>query len=140
MNAHAPGRRWFVLGLLLGLPFIGIGVWGIFHDSGVTAPSNLALWFIGGNLVHDAVLAPSVVVISSALRLVVSPRSLGRVQAALALTGIVALFALIPLLRLGHLPTERTVQPLNYWAGLAIVVAAIWVPALLIPRRRPRPR
>jgi hypothetical protein len=136
LNAQAPGRRWFVLGLAMGLPIMGIGVWGIFHDSGVTAPANFALWFIGGNIVHDAILAPAVVLVSFALRLVVSPRWLGRVQWALALTGIVALFALIPLLGLGHYPVEHTVQPLNYWLGLAIVVAAIWVSALLAPRRQ----
>jgi hypothetical protein len=135
MNARAPGRRWFWLGLIGGYPLIAIGVWGIFHDAAVTSPFNFALWFIGGNLVHDFLLAPAVVLVSFALRLVVSPKSLGRVQWALALSGVVVLFALIPLLRLGKSPLEPTVQPLNYGVGLVIVLAAIWASTLLI---RPR--
>jgi hypothetical protein len=135
MNARSPGRRWFWLGLVAGYPLIAIGVWGIFHDAAVTSPLNFALWFVGGNLVHDVLLAPAVVVISFALRLVVSPRHLGRVQWGLALTGLVVLFGLIPLLRLGKSPLEPTVQPLDYVAGLVIVLAAIWVSTLLI---RPR--
>lgn len=135
MNAGSPGRRWFWLGLLAGYPLMAVGVWGIFRDAAVTSPFNFALWFIGGNLVHDFLLAPAVVLVSFALRLVVSPKYLGRVQWGLALTGIVVLFALIPLLRLGKSPLEPTVQPLNYGVGLAVVVAAIWVSTLLI---RPR--
>ena len=129
------GRKWFWLGLVAGYPFIAIGVWGVVRDAAVTAPSNFALWFIGGNLVHDALLAPAVVVVSLALRLVVSPKHLGRVQWALALTGIVALFALIPLLGLGRSHLEPTVQPLNYGLGFAVVVGGIWAAALLVRHR-----
>jgi hypothetical protein len=135
VNARSPGRRWFWLGLVAGSPLIAIGVWGIFHDAAVTSPFNFALWFIGGNLVHDFLLAPAVVLLSFALRLVVSPKQLGRVQWGLALSAIVVLFALIPLLGLGKSPLEPTVQPLNYGVGLVIVLAAIWASTLLI---RPR--
>ena len=135
MRGASGGRRWFWLGLVAGYPLIAVGVWGIFHDAPVTSPFNFALWFIGGNLVHDFLLAPVVVLVSFALRLVVSPKHLGRVQWALALTGIVVLFALIPLLGLGRSPLEPTVQPLNYGLGLAVVVSAIWVSTFLI---RPR--
>lgn len=139
-EAH-PGRRWFWLGAVVGYPLIAVGVWGVLKDSAVTAPGNFALWFIGGNIVHDALLAPAVVILSFALRLVASPRNLGRVQWALALTGIVTLFALIPLLGLGKTRLEPTVQPLNYGLGFVIVVAAIWVAAFLVrPRLRPRLR
>ena len=48
------GRRWFWLGLAAGTPLMAIGVWGIFRDAAVTSPFNFALWFIGGNLVHEA--------------------------------------------------------------------------------------
>ncbi len=120
---------------MAGYPFIAVGIWGVFHDAAVTAPSNFALWFIGGNLVHDALLAPVVAVVSLALRLVVSPKHLGRVQWGLALTGIVGLFALIPLLGLGRSHLEPTVQPLNYGLGFAVVVAAIWASAPFVRHR-----
>ena len=135
LSGASGGRRWFWLGLAAGYPLIAVGVWGIFHDAAVTSPFNFALWFIGGNLVHDFLLAPAVVLLSFALRLVVSPKQLGRVQWGLALSGIVVLFALIPLLGLGKSPLEPTVQPLNYGVGLVIVLAAIWASTLLI---RPR--
>ena len=106
------GRRWFWLGLAAGTPLMAIGVWGIFRDAAVTSPFNFALWFIGGNLVHDFLLAPAVFIIGFVLRRRVPGRHLGRVQWGLALSGIVLLFAAIPLLALGKSRLEPTVQPL----------------------------
>ena len=111
MTDRPPGRRWFWLGLVAGYPLMAIGVWGIFRDSGVTAPFNFALWFVGGNLVHDLVLAPVVLGVGLLLRRRLPGRLLGPVQWGAALSGMVLLFAAIPLLGLGRSPLEPTVQP-----------------------------
>ena len=123
------GRRWFWLGVVLGWPLIAVGAFGILRDSGVSAPVNFAVWFVGGNLVHDLVFAPLVLLGGVALRRVVPSRFLGPVQWASALTGIVALFALIPLAGWGRRAVEPTVQPLNYAVGFVVIVAAVWAAA-----------
>ena len=133
-----PGRRWFWLGLAAGLPLIAIGVKGIVLSSGVSAPRSFVEWFLGGDLVHDLVIAPGVLAVGALLRRVVPARYLGPVQWATALTAIVALFALIPLFGWGKRPGEPTVQPLNYPLGFAIVAGAIWASAgaAMLWRRR----
>lgn len=135
------GRRWFWLGLAAGGPFIAIGVRTILDASAVSAPVNFAEWFLGGALAHDLVLAPLTLAVGLALRRVVPTRALGTVQWAAALTVIVGLFALIPLAGLGRRAADPSVQPLNYWLGFGVLVAAIggaaaaWV---VIRRRRLR--
>lgn len=127
------GRRWFYLGLVLGVPVMAYGALGILRNSGLTAPVNFVFWFVGGNLVHDFALAPFVFVVGFLLRRKVPARWLAPVQWAMVLSGIVVLFSLIPLAGLGRSRLEPTVQPLNYGLGLVIVVAAIWATALLGP-------
>jgi hypothetical protein len=126
------GRRWFWLGLAAGTPLMAIGVWGVLRDAAVTSPFNFALWFIGGNLVHDFLLSPAVFIIGFVLRRRVPGRHLGRVQWGLVLSGIVLLFAAIPLLGLGKSRLEPTVQPLNYGLGVAVTLAVVWASALLV--------
>jgi hypothetical protein len=135
LSGASGGRKWFWLGLAAGTPLMAIGVWGIFRDAAVTSPFNFALWFIGGNLVHDFLLAPVVFLIGLALRRKVPGRRLGRAQWGLALSGIVLLFAAIPVLGLGRSRLEPTVQPLNYGLGVAIILGVVWASALLV---RPR--
>ena len=129
------GRRWFWLGLAAGTPLMAIGVWGVLRDAAVTSPFNFAVWFIGGNLVHDFLLSPVVFIIGFILRRRVPGRHLGSVQWGLVLSGIVLLFATIPLLGLGKSRLEPTVQPLNYGLGIAVTLAVVWASALLV---RPR--
>ena len=126
------GRRWFWLGLAAGTPLMAIGVWGVLRDAAVTSPFNFAVWFIGGNLVHDFLLSPAVFIIGFVLRRRVPGRHLGRVQWGLVLSGIVLLFAAIPLLGLGKSRLEPTVQPLNYGLGVAVTLAVVWASAMLV--------
>lgn len=138
--AH-PGRCWFWIGLAAGLPLIAIGVKGIALSSGVSAPRSFVEWLLGGDLVHDLVIAPAVLAVGALLRRVVPARYLGPVQWATALTAIVALFTLIPLFGWGKRPGEPTVQPLNYPLGFGIVAGAVWVSAgvAMLWRRRALP-
>ena len=132
LRGASGSRRWFWPGLAVGTPLMAIGVWGVLRDAAVTSPFNFALWFIGGNLVHDFLLSPAVFIIGFVLRRRVPGRHLGRVQWGLVLSGIVLLFATIPLLGLGKSRLEPTVQPLNYGLGVAVTLAVVWASALLV--------
>jgi hypothetical protein len=137
-RATPVGRRWFWVGLAAGAPFIAVGVRSLLDASAVSAPISFAEWFLGSALAHDLVLAPLTLAAGLALRRVVPRGALGAVQAATALTVIVGLFALIPLAGWGRRAAEPTVQPLNYWLGFGILVAAIWgaAGAWMVLRRR----
>jgi hypothetical protein len=74
----------------------------------------------------------AVYVIGFVLRRSVPGRHLGRLQWGLALSGVVLLFATIPLLGLGRSRLEPTVQPLNYGLGIAVTLAVVWASALLV--------
>ncbi|GAC1364547.1 MAG: hypothetical protein NVSMB32_07170 [Actinomycetota bacterium] len=136
-----PSRRWFWLGLMLGSPLVLIGIVGLLRNGAVTAPLSFGKWFVAGALVHDFFFAPLVLLAALALRRVVPQQWLAPVQWALALSGIVGLFALIPLVGWGRSPGEPTVQPLNYGRGLAVIVATIWLSAaisIVVARQRNR--
>jgi hypothetical protein len=111
---------------------IAIGARGILlGNRAVTSPINFSVWFVGGNLIHDLVVAPLVLVVAAALRRLAPARFLGPVQWASALTGIVLLLALIPLAGWGRSPRQPTVQPLNYAPGTALVLGTIWLTAAI---------
>ncbi len=119
---HGPA---FWVGLVLGWPLIGFGVWTLFRRSGATDPPNFSALFLGLALVHDLVLAPLV----SALAVWVGPRLPARARAPVAVAAIVSgalvLISLPPLLSDG-VPDNPSLLPRNYPFGLLVALAAVW--------------
>ena len=106
---------------------IGIGLRGIFQHRLDTRPANLAKFVVGGALLHDLLVAPLVLLAAVALARAVPPRARATVQAALAVSGIVALFA-YPMVRgYGRAANNPTSLPHNYTLNLAIVLGLVWV-------------
>src|SRR5262245_52084768 len=60
---HHESNLWFWLALPVGAVFLAAGVHGIVHQHDLTRPTDLARWFAGAGVFHDAVLAPAVVVV-----------------------------------------------------------------------------
>jgi len=119
---HGPA---FWLGLALGWPLIGFGVWTLVRRSGATDPPNFAALFLGLALVHDLVVAP----LASALALWVGPRLPVRARAPVAAAAIVSgalVLVSLPPLFSGGVPDNPSLLPRNYPFGLAVALAAVW--------------
>jgi hypothetical protein len=120
-------RRGLLIGLALGLPIIGYGLRGAIVDAADTHPSELARWVIGTALAHDLVLVP----VAAAIALLVHRFTPGPawppVRTGLAATGVLALVGWPFVRGYGDDPTNPSVLPRNYGAGLAAAVGVVWL-------------
>ena len=121
--------------LVLGAAGLAAGLYGVLRllDLGWHNLVETAVWFAGGVLAHDAVLAPVVLVIGVALAHVLPTRSRRSVLVALVIVGTLTVTAIPVLGRFGARPDNPTLLDRPYWAGwLAIVgVAALALAARL---------
>jgi hypothetical protein len=134
---HRAGRLfWISAGV--GWAVIAWGLRGVFMHSLDTRPANLAKFVVGGALLHDLIVAPVVLLAGVALARAVPSRARSVVQAALAISAIVALFS-YPLVRAYGLAAHNpTSLPHNYGANLLIVLGVVWAAAagIVIARLR----
>ena len=127
--APRPAGPRFWISAAVGWAVIAWGVVGIFSNSLDTRPANLAKFVVGGALLHDLLVAPLVILAGVLVARTVPARARGPVQAALVVSGIVALFAW-PLVRAyGLAANNPTSLPHNYGLNLLIVLALVWAVA-----------
>lgn len=130
----------FWISAAAGWAVIAWGLRGIFQHSLDTRPGNLARFVVGGVLLHDLLVAPVVILAGVLLARVVRGRARGVVQAALAVSGMVALFS-YPLVRgYGLAANNPTSLPHNYTANLLVVLGVVWAlaaTAVILRLRRP---
>ncbi|MEU1984047.1 hypothetical protein [Nocardia sp. NPDC019395] len=128
--------------VLLGLCGIWLGWYGItlVLDLGPADQMSLALWFAGGILLHDAVLAPLCAALGLAARRILpaswwAPFTVGAVCTATLLVLAVPV--------LGHEDANaanNTVLDRNFGMGLLVAVGAVWALVALDIARRYRAR
>lgn len=128
-TAPQPAGPRFWISAAVGWAIIGWGVFGIFSNSVDTRPANLAKFVVGGALLHDLLVAPVLILAGVLIGRAVPTRARGPVQAALVVSGIVALFAW-PLVRgYGLAINNPTSLPHNYGRNLLIVLGLVWTAA-----------
>ena len=110
-----------------GWALIGWGLRGALHHRIDTRPGQLARFLLGGALAHDLLLAPLVLLAGVALSRAVRGRWRAPVQAALFISGTLALFTYPELRGYGHGLRNPTSLPHDYAANLAVVVGAVVV-------------
>jgi hypothetical protein len=124
--APRPAGARFWITAAVGWGVIGWGVYGIFSNRLDTRPANLARFVVGGALQHDLLVAPMVILAGVLVARAVPGRARGPVQAALVVSGIVALFSW-PLVRAyGLAANNPTSLPHNYGLNLLIVLGVVW--------------
>ena len=115
-----------------GWAFILWGVRGALHHHVDTRPANLATFVVGGALLHDLLFAPLILLVGVLVARAAPRRGRGAVQAALIISGCLALFS-YPLVRnyasVLHNPSSL---PHNYTANLAAVLGVVWALATAV--------
>jgi hypothetical protein len=133
---HAPEAvpmwraRWVLYAL--GAAAVLYGGWGLLGAAERTQPLSAALWFGGGVLAHDAVLAPAVLLVAAAVVRWVPVTARAVVQGALLVSGAVTVVALPLVAGLGGAAGNPSANPLPYARNLALVLAAVWATAALL--------
>ena len=127
-DGHRTGAL-FWISAAAGWVVIGLGVRGILQHSIDTRPLDLARFVVGGALLHDLVVAPLVILAGVLVARTVPTRSRAVVQAALVVSGLVALFS-YPLVRAyGLAANNPTSLPHNYARSLLVVLGVVWAVA-----------
>ena len=136
-EAHPRNTRIMLATLVVGWAFVGFGIYAMLHRH--IDPMTFAIWFIGGLLIHDLVIAPLEFGTGWALRRGVPGKLLAPVQAGLIASAIIFAFMIPSLFGPGKTPLNPSQLPNDYPRSLAIVLIAVWVGALgygLARRRR----
>lgn len=126
------------LGYALGVPLVALGAYLILTENSLPALRSVVLWFGGGIVLHDGLVAPLTVAVGAALLLVVRGPARAAVQGALAISACVTLATLPLLVGAGRDPLVPSQQPLPYLRNLLIVLALVWVVAGALALRRTR--
>ena len=120
---------------------MAFGIAGALVNARETQPVDLAGWFFGAAVGHDAVLAPAACLIGVALTRLVPGRLRAPIQAGLIVSGIVVLFSVPLVRRYGVRPDNPTVLFRDYGPALLVVLAGVWVSTAVLvalaARRRP---
>ena len=122
------------LRVLLGAAGVGVmayGAWGFATAPDIVARPEIGEWLIAGIIVHDALLAPTVFVISAAAYRTTGVRLRGRLAALLLIGGSLLLISLPSLMQKGSNP-NHTVQPLDYTRNISALLAALAAVVVLL--------
>ncbi len=120
-----PGGPVFWGGVLVGWAVIGFGIFGAI-TIGRRINYSFAIWFLGGLLVHDFLVAPIVFTVGKALRRVVAGRYRAAITAALVVSAFFVVVSIPFLGRFGMRADNATVLPRNYTTGLLVMLAIVW--------------
>jgi hypothetical protein len=120
----------FWIGLVAGGGLMAYGIVGMLGASAATQPDNLAAFLLGAGIVHDAFIAPAVVIVGWLVTRLLPPLARVPVWFALAATGLLVTFTW-PLVRAwGRRIANPSLLPYDYGRNVVIGVAVIWAVAL----------
>ncbi len=142
---NRPSRVGLAIGLVVGGPMMLVGIVGLAQHMDATPPSSYLRFFVGSDLVHDAIVAPIAGVIAFLVLRRLPPTTRSPIRAALFGSAIVIAIAWPALRSYGRMraPDNKTVQPLNYATAVATTVVVVWAACalwliILVVRERAR--
>jgi len=121
--------------ILLAIAGIGLAAYGVFRLlSEIPTHSLLVLdvWLIAALVIHDAILAPSVIGVGWLLRRYVPDRGRRYLQAALIMIALVTVIAVPMIFLRGSQPTVKALLLRNYAANLILIMGIIAVISLIL--------
>jgi hypothetical protein len=132
----------FWIGLVVGFAIMAYGIRGALINHVATQPARFAIWLVGADLLHDAIVAPVVCSFGWLLTRVVPRPWRAPVRAGLMTTALVVAIGWIPLRGYGRLSDNPSLEPLNYATAMLTAIAIVWIAcavwaAVLAARSRP---
>jgi hypothetical protein len=121
--------------IILAIAGIGLGLFGVFRlvtEIPVHSLLVLALWMLAALAIHDGLLSPAVVAVSSLLRRYVPDRGRRFMQIALIMIGGVTVIAIPMIFLRGSQPSAKALLLRNYGANLTLLIAILAVLTLAL--------
>jgi hypothetical protein len=143
-DVTSTSRLGLSIGLLCGTPVMLVGGVGLLRHTDATPPSSYLKFLVGGDIVHDLVVAPIVALVAFFVVRRVPAIARAPLRAALFGSAVVVAIAWPGIRQYGRMraPDNLTVQPLNYATstltavGVVIAVATVWFVVELVRSRR----
>lgn len=126
MSSSSTGRPAFWAAVVLGWGVIAFGVVGLLDRFGARGTLDVGLWVVGGNVLHDAVIAPIAFVVAVGLALVVRRPWRAPLLAGLATSAMVVAVAYPALRGFGREANNPSLLPLDYGTAVLTVLAVVW--------------
>jgi hypothetical protein len=121
--------------IVLAVAGIALGAFGVFRLVTEIAPHSLlilAVWMVAALIIHDALLAPSVVGVGWLLRRFVPDRGRRYLQIALIMIALVTVTAVPMIFLRGSQPAVKALLLRNYGANLIMIIGIIAVLSLIM--------
>ena len=128
-SALRPWWRW--LFLLPGLAAVVYGAQGLLTAGGRTPLGSWSTWFIGSALLNDLLIAPIWIGLGWLSARLLPRAARPPVLVAAAVSGVLTLVALPFVIREDDSPGNASFLPRDYDRNLLVLVAVIWVVALV---------
>ncbi len=120
-----------VLYVLGGLTMVG-GAIGLVIQNHRTHPVGTALYFVGGAVLHDAIVAPAAILVGLVARALVPEAYRAVVRGGLIVSGVLALISLPLVLGKGRQADNPSHVPLPYGRNLLLLLAITWGVVLML--------
>jgi hypothetical protein len=121
--------------IVLAVAGIALGAFGVFRLVTEIAPHSLLIltvWLVAALIIHDALLAPSVVGVGWLLRRFVPDRGRRYLQIALIMIALVTVIAVPMIFLRGSQPAVKALLLRNYGANLIMIIGIIAVLSLIL--------
>jgi hypothetical protein len=115
------------LGVLVGVPILGFGVWSAFSDRNDTHPFELARWVIASDLAHDLIGAPIIVTVAWLVGRWAPTAIRAPLRFALAASAVLALYSWPFIRGYGRNASVPSLLNRNYATGLTVYIAVAWL-------------
>jgi hypothetical protein len=132
MNDTSSGRGiGFWLAVVVGWGFILLGTIDYIAKRGASDAIKVATWVVGGNIAHDALLVPVVLLVGAVLTRCVPEPLRTPLRAGLVASACVVLVAVPVLGGYGRKAANPSLLPLDYGSAVLTALAIVWTLAVV---------
>jgi hypothetical protein len=125
-------KAWRILLAIAGIGLAAYGLFRLLSEIPTHSLLVLAVWLIAALVIHDAILAPSVIGVGWLLRRYVPDRGRRYLQAALIMIALVTVIAVPMIFLRGSQPAVKALLLRNYAANLILIMGIIAVISLIL--------
>jgi hypothetical protein len=125
-------KAWRIILAAVGIALAAFGIFRLVSETPLHSLAVLALWLAAALVLHDAILAPSIVGVGWLLRRFVPDRGRRFVQIALIMMALVVVIAIPMIFLRGSQPAVKALLLRHYGANVILIIGVIAVVSLIL--------
>jgi hypothetical protein len=125
-------KAWRIILAVAGVALLAFGVFRLLSEIPTHSLLILAVWLAAALVLHDVILAPSVVGVGWLLRRYVPDRGRRYVQVALIMIALVTVIAIPMIFLRGSQPAAKALLLRNYGANLIVIIGVLAIVSLIL--------